>query len=149
MDKSFGSKVPRMVKAFAWYLLEWRKKVTVRIEPEKVREATAHYRKQNDIYRQFIEECVVESANSNLALTELYSQFKEWFKEGWTGMSVPIKNEVKDYFYKLWGEPERGCRWRGYRVRTLEEEIAQGDAIILEENDLVDYEDKNGMSDIL
>ena len=67
MDKSFGSKVPRMVKAFAWYLLEWRKKVTVRIEPEKVREATAHYRKQNDIYRQFIEECVVEAANSNLA----------------------------------------------------------------------------------
>ena len=84
-----------------------------------------------------------------ILLTELYSQFKEWFKEGWTGMSVPIKNEVKDYFYKLWGEPERGCRWRGYRVRTLEEEIAQGDAIILEENDLVDYEDKNGMSDIL
>jgi P4 family phage/plasmid primase-like protien len=147
MDKSFGAKIPKMVPAFAWYLLEWRKKVTVRIEPEKVKEATAHYRRQNDIYRQFIEECIVEDRSTSLPLTELYSQFKEWFKEGWSGMSVPIKNEVKDYFYKLWGDPERGCRWKGYRVRTLEEEIANGDAIVLDEEDLA--EGGNNMSDMI
>ena len=59
-----------------------------------------------DIYRQFIEECVAEAPNSMLSLTEIYAQFKEWL-EGWSNMPLPIKNEVKDYFEKLWGDMER------------------------------------------
>ena len=141
MDKSFGAKIPEMVGAFAWYLLQWRQKVSVRIEPEKVKEATAIYRRQNDIYRQFIEECVAEAPNAMLSLTEIYAQFKEWFKEGWSNMPLPIKNEVKDYFEKLWGDMERGARWRGYRIRTLEEDIADGEAVILTTDDLADYDE--------
>lgn len=139
MDRTFGSKLPAMVEAFAWFLLEWRKKVTVRIEPEKVKEATATYRRQNDLYRQFIEECIVEAQNT-LSLQELYSYFKDWFKEGWPNMPLPIKNQVKEYFEKLWGEPSRGCRWQGYRIRTLEEEVASGNAVILEAADLINYD---------
>jgi P4 family phage/plasmid primase-like protien len=140
MDRTFGKKIPEIVSAFAWYLLEWRQKITIRVEPEKVKEATAIYRRQNDIYRQFIEECVAEDKSYILSLTEIYSQFKEWFREGWSNTSnLPIKNEVKEYFEKLWGEPERGCRWTGYRIRTLEEDIENGEAIILEEKDMVDY----------
>jgi P4 family phage/plasmid primase-like protien len=139
MDRTFASKIPDMVPAFAWYLLEWRQKIKVRIEPEKVKEATAVYRKQNDIYRQFIEECVIEDKSSVLSLTEIYSQFKEWFREGWNNSSVPIKNQIKEYFEKLWGEPERGCRWNGFRIRTLEEDIEEGDAIILDQEDLFEY----------
>ena len=44
MDKTFFQKIPGMVEAFAWYLLQWRQKITIRIEPEKVRQATAIYR---------------------------------------------------------------------------------------------------------
>lgn len=141
MDRTFGSKLPDMVGAFAWYLLEWRKKVTVRVEPDKVKEATAMYRRQNDLYRQFIEECIVD-ADATISLQELYSYFKDWFKEGWPNMSLPIKNQVKDYFEKLWGEPGRGCRWKGYRIRTLEEEVASGEAVILEPDDLINYDGK-------
>ena len=75
MDRTFNSKLPAMVEAFAWYLLEWRKSITVRVEPDKVKEATAMYRRQNDLYRQFIEECIVK-ADESLCLTELYSYFK-------------------------------------------------------------------------
>ena len=139
MDKTFSSKIPEMVGAFAWYLLQWRQKITVRIEPDKVKEATAIYRRQNDIYRQFIEECVAEDPGSVLSLTELYAQFKEWFREGWANMTLPIKNEVKEYFEKLWGEP-RGARWPGYRIRTLEEDIEDGEALLITEDDLVNYE---------
>ena len=145
MDKQFDSKVNGMVGAFAWYLLEWRKKVTIRVEPEKVKEATAIYRRQNDIYRQFIEENIIEDENSIISLAEMYAHFKEWFKEGWSNMTVPIKNEVKEYFEKLWGDIEKGNRWRGYRIKTLQEELDAGDALILEENDLVNY-DTNGNS---
>ena len=141
MDRTFSSKLPDMVGAFAWYLLEWRKKVTVRIEPEKVKEATALYRRQNDLYRQFIEECIVD-ADATITLQELYSYFKDWFKDGWPHMTLPIKNQVKEYFDRLWGEPGRGCRWRGYRIRTLEEEVASGDVVIMSPDDLIHYDKK-------
>ena len=97
-------------------------------------------RRQNDLYRQFIEECIIE-ADETLSLTELYSYFKDWFKEGWPNMQLPIKNQAKEYFQKLWGEPGRGCRWRGYRIRTLEEEVAMGEAVILNPSDLINYND--------
>jgi phage/plasmid-associated DNA primase len=129
-----------MVSAFAWYLLQWRQKVNVRVEPEKVREATAIYRRQNDIYRQFIEECIIEDDSSSLAITEMYAQFKEWFKEGWPNMSLPIKNEVKEYFDRLWGESERNIKWNGYRIRTLQDDVDCGEVVILDEDDLVKYD---------
>jgi len=140
MDKEFGKNIPGMVAAFAWYLLQWRQKVNVRVEPEKVREATAIYRRQNDIYRQFIEECIIEDDSSFLAITEMYAQFKEWFKEGWPNMSLPIKNEVKEYFDRLWGESERNIRWNGYRIRTLQDDVDSGEVVILDEDDLVKYD---------
>jgi len=144
MDKTFASKIPELVEAFAWYLLEWRQKITIRIEPEKVKEATAIYRRQNDIYRQFIEECITEDPKTIISMTELYAQFKEWFREGWANMTLPIKNEVKEYFEKLWGDPLKGIKWKGYRIRTIEEDIANGDAILLGEDDLENYDSDSG-----
>ena len=135
MDKTFSQKIPGMVTAFAWYLLQWRQKVTIRIEPEKVREATAVYRRQNDIYRQFIEECIIEDDKNSVTLTEIYVQFKEWYKEGWSNMSIPIKNEVKEYFERLWGETDRGCKWDGYRIRSMADNSMDGAA----GNDLGEY----------
>ena len=140
MDKDLKHKIPGMVGAFTWYLLEWRKNINVRKEPEKVREATAMYRRQNDIYRQFIEESIAEDENTTLTLIELYAQFKEWFKEGWPNMTLPIKNEVKEYFERLWGVCNRVSKWKGYRIRTLQDDVDSGDVIILDQDDLVNYE---------
>ena len=145
MDKELKYKIPGMVTAFAWYLLDWRKKIRVRKEPEKVKEATAQYRRENDIYRQFIEESIIEDDYS-LSLSELYAQFKEWFKEGWPNMTLPIKNDVREYFDKLWGENSNGViKWHGYRIRTIRDDVDSGDVVILDENDFVDYTktDKN------
>ena len=55
-------------------------------------------------------------------------------------MSLPIKNEVKEYFEKLWGDCNRGAKWKGYRIRTLQDDVDSGDAIILDEDDLINYE---------
>jgi len=138
MDKEFKHKIHGMVSAWAWYLLEWRKQISVRKEPEKVREATAAYRRQNDIYRQFIEECIIED-DSILSITEMYAHFKEWFKEGWPNMSLPIKNEVKEYFEKLWGELGTGSKWKGYRIRTLQDDINDGEVVIMGDDDFINY----------
>ena len=74
-----------------------------------------------------------------MTLTELYSQFKDWFKDSLPHNSIPIKNEVKEYFTRLWGDPESGSKWNGYRIVTMADNIASGDIVLLDQDDLVDY----------
>jgi P4 family phage/plasmid primase-like protien len=138
MDTEFGKKIPQLLEAFAWVLLEHRKNLKVRIEPEKVRVATEMYRKQNDNYRQFVDETITKSAHSVITLQELYSVFREWFREGFPGHQLPVKNEVKEYFIKLWGETEN-LRWKGYKIKEFHEEIETGTALIVGEDDLIEY----------
>jgi phage/plasmid-associated DNA primase len=135
-DPFFAEKIPDMIQAFAWLLLNHRKNGIRRIEPDKVTLATNSYRIKNDIYRQFIEECTVEDSNSLISLSEVYGFFKEWFKDSMPHHVVPVKNEVKEYFIRLWGEPsEKGCKWKGYRLFNYQEE----NVIVLDEKDLIDY----------
>ena len=143
MDPEFNKKIPGLLEPFCWLLLEHRKSIQGkgRVEPEKVKMATNMYRKQNDIYRQFLDECVVK-ADKYISLTELYEGFLSWYRLGYPKHSVPIRNDVQEYFTKLWDEPEKGMRWYGYRIKTLDEEIENGDIIILGENDIVEYDKK-------
>lgn len=145
MDKKFSQKIPSMLSAFAWVLLQHRINMQERPihEPEKVRAATAIYRKQNDIYRQFLEEHIIEDNSKTLSLTELYAQFKEWFRESIPNHQIPPRSDVEEYFVRLWGDSERGKKWHGYRIRTLQDEIDSGDAIVLDDDDLVEYYDDN------
>ena len=131
MDRNFSSKIPGLVNAFAWYLLNWRKKVVVRIEPEKVKEATACYRKQNDVYRQFISEHIlpVESERTSwLALTELYEDFKIWFKSSFPGSMLPVKNDVEQYFEGIWGAKTSSKGWKNFRLKTIDDNKDEVDA---------------------
>ena len=135
MDLNFSSKIPDLVEAFAWILLQHRTKPKLLVEPEKVRSATNMYRQRNDVYRQFIEECVMDDPKARLSLVELYSHIKDWFKESLPGRHLPVKEEVKEYFTKIWGDSDR-CIWNGYKIRSLEDDIANGDVIVLGEQDL-------------
>ena len=150
-DPHFSSKIPAMTEAFFWVLLNHRKNMKRRFEPEKVKMATAQYKKKNDIYRQFIDECTVEDDSANIRLVELYSQFKEWFRDSMPNHSLPIKNEVKEYFLKIWGEPGRGCQWNGYRIRTMQDDIDnEEETVVLDEEDLIEYDDneENGIPNL-
>lgn len=148
MDIHFDKKIPELLEPLAWLLLEHRKSIQGkgRVDPDKVKIATEMYRKQNDIYRQFVDECIVES-NSYLNIIQLYSGFKEWYKMGFPTNSCPTKNEIQDYFTKLWDDPEKGIKWFGYRIRTLDEEIEDGVSIVLDDSDLVDYNDNNSVKE--
>ena len=75
-----------------------------------------------------------------ITLIELYSSFKDWYKEGFPGRQIPNKNEISEYFTKIWGEPMIGMKWKGYRLKTLQDDIDNGDAVLLEDDDLVDYD---------
>ena len=129
MDTEFSKKIPDLVPAFAWLLLEHRKSIIgkERFEPEKVRSATELYRKQNDIYRQYVEERIIEETSKIVRLEELYEDFKEWYRGSFPGGSVPPKHMVKDYFTKTWGDMDTGAKWTGYRLRTMEDDCGVSD----------------------
>lgn len=118
-DDDFDDKIPEMTQALAWILLEHRKSGNKAPEPEKVKIATAYYKKRNDIYRQFIDECIVESSSHQLALMEIYRSFKDWHKESLPGTTIPVKNDMKEYLMKYWGEP-KGTTWKGYKLISCE-----------------------------
>ena len=148
MDTEFSKKIPDLVPAFAWVLLEHRKSIVgkERIIPEKVLAATEMYKKQNDIYKQFIEERVVED-DKYIRIDELYDDFKTWYKNSFPNNQLPVKNDVKDYFNKAWNEAENGVRWYGYRIRTIDDDVKDGTAIVLDETDLVEYNASNDNSE--
>jgi len=143
-DRQFADKIPGMVEAFAYLLLERRKQTRKHFEPPKVKMATEGYRKKNDIYRQFIEESIIDDAKAKISLLEVYTSFKEWFKESLPNHQIPIKNDVLIYFTKSWGEPGRGVKWAGKRMRTLQDDINSGEAMVLEDEDF----DEENLPDI-
>ena len=136
MDTEYSKKIPSLLEPFAWILLEHRKNIKVRVEPEKVRAATEMYRKQNDIYRQFVDECIIQDNDTFITINELKIQFQEWYKDIFQNQTPPNKNDIKEYFTKLWDEPTSGGKWSGYRFRTLKDDEEEGNIIILNKDDL-------------
>lgn len=123
MDKNFSKKIPLLVEAFAWILLKHRAQLTVRIEPERVTCATNMYKRQNDIYRQYVDENIEIQENATISLTELYNNFKEWFKDSMVGQAIPIKINVKEYFTRLWGDLNSKNKWVGFKIRENDEDL--------------------------
>jgi P4 family phage/plasmid primase-like protien len=113
-------KLPHLLEAFAWYLIEYRKNKPKNFklyEPEKVKMATSHYRNRNDIYKLFISEQIDNVSGAILELTDLYDMFKEWFKESMPGQKPPAKNALRDEFTKIWGPPDDNICWRGFKQK--------------------------------
>ena len=113
-DREFSSKLKGLAEPMAFFLLNWRKLHGDSIKiPSKVLVATQKYQQQNDIYRQFSQEHISQDERKQISVTEIYSHFKDWFKEGFPNRPIPNKAEVKSYFVKQWGKPN-GTRWKGY-----------------------------------
>lgn len=144
-DPEFGDKLPSMCMPFLWLLLNHRKERMlsgrVRRDPKKVCSATAMYRRSNDTYRQFIEECLVKDDKTVMSLIEIYNCFKTWFKDSFPGRNLPAKIDIEDYLTKRWGKMKPGYKFKGYRPRTLKDDLESGDAIELGDDDLAPVED--------
>lgn len=132
MDKDFTSKIPRMVEPLAWYLIYHRLHFKKDTLPEKVRVATQEYRNSNDFVGQFVAENFVPCEDAKISLDEVYPIFKIWYRENLSG-EIPRKKDVKEDLIKVWGDPiNPGCIWKGYKQYTLEEQLHDGDVVILD-----------------
>jgi phage/plasmid-associated DNA primase len=119
-DDNFKKKIPELLEPFCYMLLEHRKALgtNTRYVPDKVKAATLIYQKQNDRLRQFVEERLKEDRESYLHVDELYNEFKTWYRDSFSGQ-VPDKNEIKEHFIKKWGDLDNTYRWKGFRIKGL------------------------------
>lgn len=128
-DKKFEDKLPSMTEAFAWVLLNHRKKRIeqgthhILFEPDKVMSATLSYKARNDVYVQFVTECIEDcETDKGITTTSLYNAFKEWFKSSVTNIQLPSKADVTLAMSKIWNiQPEKG-KWMGKTVKRIEDD---------------------------
>lgn len=139
-NSNFNEKLPQMKQALMWLLVQTLKEIDQNgptEEPDKVKEATAIYRKNNDLFLQYITECIIEETqvHSTLSINELYLSFTQWFKDSFPNLKIPTKNDLKEELVRRWGPSNENMRWSGFRLRTIRDDIQESKALILESID--------------
>lgn len=114
-------------QAFNWLMLENYKRLRknpseAKFEPHKVLFATEQYRKDNDIFSQFIYEHIIEDKKSIISIKPMFEVYREWFKSSYPGNPVCSRPEFQEYFIKKWGKPLPMIKWSGYRIRNDEDD---------------------------
>lgn len=124
-DKHFERKIPYLLEPLAWFLIERRKSLRTIIEPEKVKVATEMYKKQSDLYSQFVDQYIeeVESEGkgaARLGIDDLFVAYKEWYESSMNEKFTTPKQKFENSFVKRWGKLEGKGKvkyWKGYRFR--------------------------------
>lgn len=137
IDYDLSEKINNWGQAFLWILTEYYKKYRAAgseiRDPTEVMEYTNNYRKQNDIFNQFFNDCIHKnSLNDVFYLNDAFREYKLWFKENYqgTGQKPQKKDELQRYFTKKIGPPHdtndfvhktanqhTGTCWLGYQLK--------------------------------
>lgn len=141
IDPYLAHKMKNWREAFMGLLLEYYKeyrKVGKLIQPECVRAETEDYRKQNDIYEEFIQD-IMEQTNDlkdSIQLDESYIRFRDWFSET-QNKSVALPKR-RDYFLRMktkLGDYNKRKGWVGWRIKNVNQVNA---GIEIEDEEIVD-----------
>lgn len=125
MNPFFERQIPEMAKAFMWILVQYYPrylKEGLKVPPV-VEQATTEYWAENDIYQHFLSEMLVRATNDKgdpdpsitVLHSEVYREFKNWFKESYPGTKVPDTTTARSEFIRVLGKPIQR-RWVGVRL---------------------------------
>ena len=128
-----------MAPAFMWYLAQMYTKYRKEglKEPELVTQSTTEYWQENDIYLQFINENIQKAykiipnwpegkelpgdEESKITIAQIYSRFRDWFRECFQGIKCPDRPIVKGELEQRMGKTYKRS-WRGIKFKI---ELAQ------------------------
>lgn len=134
IDYELSEKIKNWSEAFLWILIEYYKKYREEggiKEPDEVMEYTNIYRRTNDMFLEFFNECVTQETNGFLILNDVFREYRAWHKENQQGTNKPkrkedlrtylIKNLGKEYdtnqsVHKIANDKLRGTCWLGYKL---------------------------------
>ena len=135
IDFDLSEKIKNRPEAFLWILIEYYKKYREEggiKEPNEVLEYTNIYRRANDMFLEFFNECVTQETNGFLTLSDVFREYKAWFRENQqgTGLKAKRKEDLRTYLVKNLGKEYdtsqsmhqvandklRGTCWLGYKL---------------------------------
>lgn len=103
-DNELIAKLQKWNKAFMWYLLEvyypkYRSTQYKIFEPEKVTMHTKNYKKNSDIFLDFIDSNLTKTDKNKdfEPLDSLYSLLKQWYSDSYSGKCPYNKNQFIEY----------------------------------------------------
>ncbi|CAH6419429.1 D5 DNA Primase [uncultured virus] len=125
----FERRIPILAPAFLWIMSQYYPHYSTEglTDPAIVTETTEAYWRDNDIYAQFAADTIQEvyteggdrDAGARVTLSEIYSEFKTWFRDAFPGTKVPERSIVRSELSSRWGRMH-GNAWHGIRVMTIE-----------------------------
>ena len=92
------------------------------IEPEEVTRFTNNYRATSDVYLEFINDRFekTDSKKDAISINDMFSRFREWFKETYSDKKVPVKKELTDYMKAKFAEEIKNGHIIGYTYKENE-----------------------------
>lgn len=103
-DKKLSDKLDEMKGSFMWYLINEYYLKIYKIEglrePNKVTLYTKNYRKDSDVFCEFIDDNIqfVDNKKEKINIADLWDTFKAWFNLNQTGKRPPPKKDLRNYF---------------------------------------------------
>lgn len=123
-DPHIKDRISHLVQPLAWYLiyhLRILNKKTRQI-PDKVRVATNMYREENnsDPIREFIDDNLEKSENSELSVDDICSRYREWWRINYPGEKLTaVKKAIIISFSKIIGDVEEVVARGGMKRRVF------------------------------
>lgn len=112
-DPHFEDKIKVLAPAFMWIIMQYYPYYCQEglRDPDIIQESTTTYWRENDIYQQFTEENIKiartpdgkQDANAKVRLVDIYTRFKEWYRQNFNGSKAPDRSVVKNELIKRWG----------------------------------------------
>lgn len=103
-DYDIYDKLQQWKGVFMWLLVtkyyeQYKKQDCKLYEPEKVLAFTNKYKRDSDIYMEYLDENLIKTGNKKdyENVDVIYNAFKFWYKESYANSKCPSKKELRDY----------------------------------------------------
>jgi P4 family phage/plasmid primase-like protien len=133
LDPQLNEKMERWTDTFVSMLIAHHKTIDLKniVEPNEVIMATNSYRANNDFVSQYLDEMIIVDPTSNerMMLNKIFGDFKSWaYKIIPKGKKIPDRIQIRISLEKRFG-PYIGTKgWKGFKMRTSEEDGRGSDA---------------------
>lgn len=120
MDKTFDRLLAEYAPAMLWVFVEfypYYAEEGLGNEPKIVIDYTKKFWNENDMYGQYLEECVPRTSDkrASVSLKVLYDNFKDWFYQTYPNSAAPERRTFKVQMNNRLGPQEAGS-WYGIVV---------------------------------
>lgn len=130
VDPTLLENIAMWKEAFMWYIINiiypQYEKYGLE-EPPQVTEHTNKYKKDSDIYYEFLSEYTIREDGHEISCSELYALFKDWYRENYTN-KYPVKKELVEYLSSIDLPPSQNIV-TGLKMKLYEETSRKNDSV--------------------